>query len=142
MKLSDAVIEKLHRPTFWHFVTLTPHAIPHVRPVWVDEDDGFILVNTGAGWQKERNARANPCVALSMVELSNPYERVEIRGHVVDFIEGESADVQLDQLATRYLGLETYPWKRPREKRVIIRIEPMQVVHHIDSDDPHTLPVA
>ncbi len=142
VRLSESVTEKLHRGTFWHLVTLEPDGMPYVRPVWVDERDGYILVNSGAGWRKERNARANPKVALSMVELDNPYERVEVRGQVVEFIEGSAAELQLDQLAKRYLGVDAYPWKKPGEKRVILRIEPTVVVHHVDTDDPQTLPVA
>ena len=95
MRLDESVRSKLHRPTFWHFVTLDPDGMPYVRPVWVDEDDGLILVNSGAGWRKERNARADPRVALSMVEFENPYERVEIRGRVTEFAEGQVADTQL-----------------------------------------------
>ena len=37
LQLDDAIISKLHRPTFWHFVTLASDGMPHVRPVWVDE---------------------------------------------------------------------------------------------------------
>ena len=142
MQLDESVRSKLHRPTFWHFVTLDPSGMPYVRPVWVDEDEGLILVNSGAGWRKERNARADPRVALSMVELDNPYERVEIRGRVAGFVEGDSADRQLDRLAERYLGLKRYPWKRQGERRVVLRIEPNSVVHHVDTNDPAQLPVA
>jgi PPOX class probable F420-dependent enzyme len=142
VRLTKSVENKLHRPTFWHFVTLEPDGTPYVRPVWVDEKDGHVLVNSGARWRKVHNARANPHVALSMVELDNPYERVEIRGCAVEFIGGQAADLQLDQLAKRYLGLAVYPWRKSGEARVIIRIEPKVVVHHVDTDDPHVLPVA
>ncbi len=142
MLLDESVRRKLHQRTFWHLVTLDPDGMPHVRPVWVDESEGLVLVNTGAGWRKERNARADPRVALSMVEFANPYERVEIRGRVVGFVEGASAKDQLDRLAGRYLGLDSYPWMKPGERRIIMQIEPTQVVHHIDTDDPTKLPTA
>lgn len=142
MLLDESVKSKLHRPTFWHLVTLDPDGMPYVRPVWVDEDNGLILVNSGAGWRKERNVRADPRVALSMVEFDNPYERVEVRGRVVGFVDGHAAETQLDRLAERYLGLRKYPWKRPGERRVVLQIEPTGVVHHVDNDDPEQLPVA
>ena len=142
MLLDETVRDKLHRPTFWHLVTLGHDGMPHVRPVWVDEDDGLVLVNTGAGWRKEQDAQADPRVALSMVELDNPYERVEIRGRVVGFIEDTRAESQLDGLAQRYLELDVYPWRKPGEKRVVLQIQPTNVIHHHDTDDPDTLPVA
>ena len=76
-----------------------------MKPVWADERNGRILINTGRGWRKERNVRRDPRVALSMIEPSNPYERVEIRGLVVRVIEGKEAEQQLDELAHRYLGI-------------------------------------
>ena len=113
-----------------------------MRPVWVDERDGNVLVNTGGGWRKDDNARRDPRVALSMVELENPYERIEIRGAVMERAKGEQAEAQLDVLAGRYLGLPRYPWRRPSERRAILVIAPESVVHHVDTDDPDTLPVA
>ena len=142
MQLAKAVRDKLHRATFWHLVTLDANGMPYVRPVWVDEDDGLILVNTGARWQKVKHVRADPRVVLSMVELANPYERVEIRGRVIGFVEGMAAEQHLDRLAQRYLSLERYPWKKPGERRVVLQIEPTGVVHHADTDDPDILPVA
>ena len=77
-----------------------------------------------------------------MVELDNPYERVEIRGRIVGFIEGARAESQLDGLAKRYLELDVYPWRKPGEKRVVLQIQPTNTIHHHDTDDPDTLPVA
>ena len=77
-----------------------------------------------------------------MVEFDNPYERVEIRGWVVGFIEDTRAESQLDGLAKRYLKLDVYPWRKPGEKRVVLHIQPTNVIHHHDTDDPGTLPVA
>jgi PPOX class probable F420-dependent enzyme len=139
--LSAEVREKLRRPVFWHLVTLNRDGSPQVKPVWAEEADGRVLVNTGRGWRKERNVRRDPRVALSMIEPGNPYERVEIQGRVIDFIEGDAADRQLDQLAKRYLGTDVYPW-RSGEERVILVIEPTNVIHHVDTDDPGVLPVA
>jgi len=133
--------EKFQRPVFWHFVTLNEDGSPQVKPVWAAERNGRILINTGRGWRKERNVRRDRRVALSMFEPNNPYERVEIRGRVVDFMEGKPAEEQLDELARRYLGTPAYPWRKG-EERVVLVVEPTAVIHHIDTDDPDTLQVA
>lgn len=139
--LSQEVREKLRRPLFWHFVTLNEDGSPQVKPIWAEERSGRVLVNTGRGWRKERNVRRDPRVALSTIEPQNQYERVEIRGRVVGFIEGDAADRQLDALAKRYLGTERYPWRKG-EERVVLVVEPTHVIHHVDTDDPDALPVA
>jgi PPOX class probable F420-dependent enzyme len=140
-ELSEQVRSKLGRPLFWHFVTLNPDGSPHVTPVWADEQNGRILINTGQGWRKERNVRRDPRVAFSLTEPDNPYERVVIRGRVVEFIDGKAAEDQLDALAQRYLGTPSYPWRKG-EKRVVLVVEPTKVIHHVDTDDPNALPVA
>ena len=63
-----------------------------------------------------------------MTEKDNPYAWVEIRGKVVEFVEGEQADRSIDSLAKKYLGEDTYPFRTPEEKRVILRIEPTHVI--------------
>lgn len=127
--LSEDVRRKLEEPTFWHFATAAPDGTPTVSPVWVDVEDGYVLVNTAAGRLKERNVRRNPKVALSTTYPDNPYARIEIRGKVVDFVEGEPADRSIDALAKKYLGVDSYPYRTPTERRVLLKIEPTKVTH-------------
>jgi PPOX class probable F420-dependent enzyme len=127
--LPDAVREKLQEASFWHLATAGQNGAPTVSPVWVDVDGDHVTVNTAIGRLKERNARANPRVALSFTEPDNPYSRMEIRGRVVDYVEGEAADRSIDALAKKYLGVDSYPYRTPTEQRVMFRIEPTKVTH-------------
>lgn len=43
----------------------------------------------------------------------NPYDRAEIRGRVVRFVEGEEAERSMDRLTQKYIGEERYPWLLP-----------------------------
>jgi PPOX class probable F420-dependent enzyme len=126
--LTDDVREKLAKPNFWQLATVNPDGSPTVTPVWVDVEDGHVIVNTAIGRRKERNVRRDPRVALSMFGVDDPHTWVEIRGRVVDFVEGAPADRSIDALAKKYLGRETYPYRTPNERRVILRIEPSQVI--------------
>jgi PPOX class probable F420-dependent enzyme len=126
--LNDDVREKLAKPNFWQLATINPDGSPTATPVWVDVEDGHVLVNTAIGRRKEQNVRRDPRVALSMFGDENPYTWVEIRGKVIDFVEGEPADRSIDALAKKYLGQDTYPYRTPTERRVILRIEPSQVI--------------
>ena len=140
--LSDDVRAKLARPLTWTLATLNDDGWPNLKPIWVELHGDRIWVNTGAGWAKHRNVLRDPRVTLGLIEPDNAYERVEIRGEVVEITEGAEAEEQLDDLAERYLGIRPYPWRRPRERRVVLAIEPRRVIHHVDDDDPNTLPAA
>jgi PPOX class probable F420-dependent enzyme len=140
--LSDEVAAKLARPLTWTLATLDADGWPNLKPVWAELRDGHVLVNTGHGWAKHRNCLRDPRVTLGLIEPWNAYERVEIRGEVVEIVEGPQAEEQLDGLAERYLGIRPYPWRKPGERRVILVIAPTGIVHHVDDDDPTTLPVA
>lgn len=124
----DDVRAKLEEANFWHFATLNDDGTPTTTPVWVDVDDGHVIVNTAIGRRKERNVRRDPRVALSTTDKENPYSWTEIRGTVVEFVEGEAAEDSIDRLAKKYIGEDVYPWRRPGERRVILRIEPTQVI--------------
>jgi hypothetical protein len=41
----------------------------------------------------------------------------------------EGADEQIDKLAKKYLGKDEYPWRKPEEQRIKVRIKP----DHVDS---------
>jgi PPOX class probable F420-dependent enzyme len=118
------VRQKLDEPTFWQFVTINQDGSPAVTPVWIDTDGKHILVNTAVGRRKERNVRRDPRVALGFVDRDDPYTWIEVRGRVVEFVEGEEADASIDRLSNRYLGLDRYASRSPGERRVLLRIEP------------------
>jgi hypothetical protein len=51
---------------------------------------------------------------------------VTIRGRVVEQSK-EGADVHIDKLAKKYLGVNEYPLRSPYEKRIILKIKPERV---------------
>ncbi|BBC32884.1 uncharacterized protein SGFS_041780 [Streptomyces graminofaciens] len=135
VKLDGHIRERLLAPNFWHLATVGPDGAPQVSPMWVDiEVDGdgdgaheYVMVNTSVGRVKEENLRRNPSVSLSHHDTENPYDRAEIRGRVVRFVEGEEAERGMDRLTRKYIGEERYPWLLPGERRLMILIEPVRV---------------
>lgn len=126
--IPDAVREVLKGTAFWHLATLNEDGSATTTPVWADVDDGHVIVNTAIGRRKEKNARRDPRVALSVTNPENPYTWVEIRGRVVEFVEGDEADRSINALCKKYTGQDPYPWKAPGEQRVILRIAPDKVI--------------
>jgi PPOX class probable F420-dependent enzyme len=98
-----------------------------VTPVWTGLENGYITFNTAAGRAKERNLRRDPRIGLSIAARDDPYNKADITGRVVDFIEGDEANAQIDDLSEKYLGQRPYPWRRDDEKRVKVLVEPVRV---------------
>lgn len=127
-EIPNAVRERLENRNYWHLATQNEDGSLTTTPVWADVDDGYVIVNTAIGRRKERNVRRNPVVALSMTDRDNDHSWIEIRGRVVEFVEGPAAEDSIDAFAKKYLGLDSYPFRAPGEQRVLLRIEPTQVI--------------
>ncbi len=103
--------------------TLMPNGQPQVTPVWCDFDGENVLVNTAVGRVKDRNLQRDGRVSLAIIDPDNPYRYLEVRGTVIErTVSG--ADAHIDRMAKKYLGVDTYPYGRPGEVRVLYRIKP------------------
>jgi PPOX class probable F420-dependent enzyme len=117
---------RLFRDTnFAHLATIRPDGTPQVTPVWVDWDDGHIVLNTAKGRQKEQNLRRDPRLTIEVTSHLNPYQYVSVRGKA-EFVD-EGADEMIDKLAKKYMDVDQYPFRQEGEQRVTIRIRPEQV---------------
>jgi len=129
-RIPESYHDLFERETFAHFSTLMPDGTPQVTIVWIDYDvdSGHVLVNTAKGRQKERNARKNPNVGVSIPDPDDPYRYVSVRGEV-DEITEDGAVEQINELTRRYFGEDEYPHLgEERGPRVQIRIRPDRVV--------------
>jgi PPOX class probable F420-dependent enzyme len=128
--IMDSSISKIfEEKNFAFLATVMKDGSPQVTPTWVDIDksDGTVLVNTAKGRTKHRNVSTYPRVAVSVIDFSNPYRMVAIRGKVTEQINGKEADQHIDKLAKKYLGEDKYPRRRPGEERILLRIKPEHV---------------
>jgi len=116
----------VHKRTFAMLGTIMPNGRPQVTPVWVDAENGRILVNTATGRQKHRNVQRDPRVSVTLIDPDNPYRYVEVRGRVAEMTE-KGADTHIDKMAKKYLGKDKYPFAQPGEKRILLKIEPEHV---------------
>ena len=99
---------------------------PQVTPVWGNFEDSHILINTAEGRLKHKNILRDPRVAVSVVDVKNPLDMTSIRGKVVDILPDYDYK-HADFLTMQYMVKETYPFKRPNEKRIILKIEPKKI---------------
>ena len=124
----DLLVEPVHGV----FSTMMPDGQPQSSIVWVDYDGIYVLINTTLERQKGRNMRANPKVALLVIDPQDGSRWIEVRGNVVE-IRRAGAEAHADQLTQRYTGKQrfygdVYPVEqKQKEKRVIVTIEPIKV---------------
>jgi PPOX class probable F420-dependent enzyme len=126
-ELSDKARKLFTDPNYMFVGTINGDGSPQVTPVWTDLQDGRIRFNTAVGRVKERNLRRDPRIAMSITARDNPWDKVDVRGRVVEWIEGEEADAHIDDLSEKYTGQRPYPWRNPEERRIIAVIEPERV---------------
>ena len=126
-ELSDHARELLRNPNLGFLGTVDRDGWPQVTPVWVDVEDSRILVNPAVGRVKARNVRHDRRVAISVAARDNPWDKIDVRGKVVEIVEGEKAERHIDALAKKYLGQDTYGFRRPGERRTMLVIEPDRV---------------
>jgi PPOX class probable F420-dependent enzyme len=109
------------------FLALNQGDRPQVSPVWVDVDDlGRVTINTVEGRLKANLLKVGTPVALAAADPEDPYKYVQVRGHVVERTH-KGADEHVDSLAKKYMGVDSYPFRRPDQQRVKVVIEPEHV---------------
>ena len=121
--------ELLKDKNFANVATLRADGSVHGVPTWVDVQDGRPVLNTAVGRVWPRNLERDPRVTLIVQNSQNPYEYLEVRGREAERTR-EGADEHIDQLARKYLGVDTYPNRQPGEQRLIIRLDPDQARVH------------
>jgi len=124
--ISPGFHKLLQEPAFCQLATLMPDGSPQNTQVWVDTDGEHILINTAQGRQKERNVQRDPRVAVNVVDPTNAWRIGMVRGRVVE-VTTDGADELIDQLAKKYLNEESYPFRRPEEVRVTLKIVPDKI---------------
>jgi PPOX class probable F420-dependent enzyme len=124
-QLTDTEREFLENPYVGVVTDLRPDGSPHSTVVWVDVDDDGVSFNTAWPRAKPRYLAADPRVSLTVVDPNDAYRWISISGEtrLVD----EGANEQIDRLARKYVGRDTYPWHKPEERRVSVRITPTRI---------------
>jgi PPOX class probable F420-dependent enzyme len=124
--LPEGLVALMREPNPCFISTAMPDGSPQLTQTWVDTDGARILINTVEGFQKVKNIRRDPRVAVAVSDPSNPSRYYSVRGAVLS-ITSEGAAEHIEQLAQRYLGTP-YPWYGGRDQiRLILTIEPHKI---------------
>jgi PPOX class probable F420-dependent enzyme len=118
--LSSEAKRLIDHPNFAHLATLMPDGSPNATPVWIGREGDHIVICTGENSLKGKNTKRDPRVALSIVDFSNPYEEVQIRGRVIE--RRSDTDLKImDPISHKYTG-KPFPFRNP-EGRVALIVE-------------------
>jgi PPOX class probable F420-dependent enzyme len=113
------VRELLEGRNFGHVATALPDGSPHSVPVWIGVEGDHVVFFTQSGSRKARNLERDPRVAISLVDLENPYRSAQLRGRVAGTVEGDEALQIIDRLSVKYTG-EPFPMR----SGVVFLVEP------------------
>ena len=117
--LPQTVKKILQEKAYGHVITFDAQGKPQVTMVWADADGDEVVFNTAEGRLKPRNLRRDPRIIISVQDRSEPQSYMVFHGKAT--VTDAGADDHIDKLAKRFLGADKYPFRRPGEKRVIVR---------------------
>ncbi len=121
--IPESHLDLLSQVTVAHVATIGPDGEPQNNPVWFEYVDGLIKFSQTTSRQKYRNLKRSPKVALSIVDPSNPYRYIEVRGTVVGIAPDDDLAF-INRQAKRYLDQDVYPWHQPTDERVVVSVRP------------------
>ena len=120
MPLSSNAKQLIDRANFAHLATLMPDGSPLSTPVWVGREGDDLVVCTGDGSLKAKNAQRDSRVAISLVDFRDPYEELQIRGRVVE--RRPDSDLKImDEISHKYIG-KPFPVRGPKGPNTVLII--------------------
>lgn len=127
--LSDNARELFAAANHAWVTTVRPDGSLHSTVVWADVDGDDIIFNTAVGRLKDKHLRANPTVSMSVLDPANPQRFASVSG-TAELTE-QGADATIDALASKYLGVASYPFRSPAQRRVNVRVKVERLVEQV-----------
>ena len=108
--------------------TIDRDGLPQLTEVWFLHDEGEVRLSLNTSRAKTKNLIERPACSLLLLDLTNPYRYLEVRGRADDQPDPDYAFARKvgakydDDLSSR---------DRPGEGRVVVTIQPVKV-HAVD----------
>ena len=128
--LSTKAKALIDRPVIANVATVDAEGRPQLTPVWIDRDGDDLVFNTARGTGQGGQPEQEPACGRVGGRPRRLLQRGGGPGHGGATEEG--ADAHIDSLAKKYLGLDTYPMRKPGEVRVNCRVKADNVVMQSD----------
>src|SRR2546423_6671631 len=108
--------------------TIDDSGAPQLTEIWFLHADGELRLSLNTSRAKTRHLRERPQCSLLILDVSNPYRYLEVRGRAK--LEPDADYAFADAVGAKY-GVDLRAHDRPGEGRVIVTIEPGKM-HAID----------
>jgi PPOX class probable F420-dependent enzyme len=122
-KVPTELVDLVTGSTLGHVTVVTPRGALVTHIMWVDYEDGHVLTSSRVGSAKGKALRADPRIAISVVDRANPWRWVSVSGRVVE-IRPDSGLAFIDRMSRRYTGRDYM--MRDMEREIFV-IEPQRV---------------
>jgi PPOX class probable F420-dependent enzyme len=126
--LPDTARAWLDEPVFVTLATLNRDGSPQTTIHWVARDGDDILMSTVQGRRHANNLARDPRVSVMVLSPDNPYAYLEVRATAT--LTEEGGRELIDALCQKYRGITPYPWDKPENVRLVVRVPPEHVVFH------------
>jgi len=106
------------------FATVGPDGRPQLSEVWFLADGDELKLSLNTSRQKVKNLQRQQACTLFLLDLSNPYRYLEVRGDAE--ITPDDDYEFASRVAAKY-GADVRSNDRPGERRVIVTVKPVRI---------------
>ncbi len=126
MEIPEQYAALLQSNAVANIASLGPDGAPQNNPVWFEWDGEYLKFSNTKGRQKYKNLQRDPRVSVSIVDPTNPYLYIELRGKVEKF-EDDPDLAFINKMAKKYINQDTYPYHQPGDERVTLYVRPEHI---------------
>jgi PPOX class probable F420-dependent enzyme len=105
--------------------TIGADGFPQLTEVWFLHDEGELKTSLNSSRLKTKNLQARPRASMLLLDLSNPYRYLVVRGNAR--IEPDEDYSFAKKVGAKYGGADLREHDGPEDTRVIVTIEPAHV---------------
>jgi PPOX class probable F420-dependent enzyme len=106
---------------FATLATLAADGSPQLTEVWFLYEDGEVKLSLNSSRAKTKNLATRPQCSLFVLDLTNPFRYIDIRGHAR--IEPDDDYAFADRVGAKYDGSDLREHDGPGDVRVVVTIE-------------------
>lgn len=115
----------LDKRCFASVATLRPDGQLSCNPVSIVFDGRHVRFSSLERTKKIRNLRADPRIALSILDPDDPTRYLEIRGRAEIAADEDRSFV--NEMAKKYMDVDEYPYDPPDARRMVVTVHAEQV---------------
>ena len=118
--LPDTVTRLFDGRNFAHLATISDGS-PNSAPVWVGREGDRIFICSDDNSVKGKNTRRDPRVAISIVDMDDPYSEAQLQGRVTE--RRRDSDFRyIDAVSRKYVG-KAWPYRKDIPVALVIEID-------------------